>query len=218
MNSKKIMENAVKVESYSVHDLDDAVKLLGDYKAQKKNVYYEFNGHKLYSMLDDVDSCYQKVVGMSKKDFEVRQARLHKEMEEKRAAEEKKAEEKIPEWIERGKKFIYPQQEEMWKYCVDVRAHDLYHGNDLENALNIMECLDNGGTIEEANKILDDENHSGTSYGITLSIVLSFSKRGPEFYRAVRGENISERQMKELEKIEKENADYERELTEAENE
>ena len=139
-------------------------------------------------------------------------------MEEKRAAEEKKAEEKIPEWIERGKKFIYPQQEEMWKYCVDVRAHDLYHGNDLENALDIMECLDNGGTIEEANKILDDENHSGTSYGITLSIVLSFSKRGPEFYRAVRGENISERQMKELEKIEKENADYERELTEAENE
>lgn len=81
-----------------------------------------------------------------------------------------------------------------------------------------MECLDNGGTIEEANKILDDENHSGTSYGITLSIVLSFSKRGPEFYRAVRGADISERQMKELEKIEKENADYERELTEAENE
>ena len=203
MNSKKIMENAVKVESYSVHDLDDAVKLLGDYKAQKKNVYYEFNGHKLYSMLDDVDSCYQKVVGMSKKDFEARQARLYKEMEEKRAAEEKKAEEKIPE---------------LWKYCVDVRAHDLYHGNDLENALDIMECLDNGGTIEEANKILDDENHSGTSYGITLSIVLSFSKRGPEFYRAVRGADISERQMKELEKIEKENADYERELTEAENE
>lgn len=94
MNSKKIMENAVKVESYSVHDLDDAVKLLGDYKAQKKNVYYEFNGHKLYSMLDDVDSCYQKVVGMSKKDFEVRQARLHKEMEEKRAAEEKKLKKK----------------------------------------------------------------------------------------------------------------------------
>ena len=217
MNAKEIMDTAIEAKDFA-YNLEDVGELLKKYREQGENVYVEFNGHKLYALLNDEDSCYRKVLGMSKKDFKKEQARLHKEMEEKRIAEEKKAEEKIPEWIERGKKFIYPQQEEMWKYCVDVRAHDLYHGNDLENALDIMECLDNGGTIEEANKILDDENHSGTSYGITLSIVLSFSKRGPEFYRAVRGENISERQMKELEKIEKENADYERELTEAENE
>ena len=217
MNAKEIMDTAIEAKDFA-YNLEDVGELLKKYREQGENVYVEFNGHKLYALLDDEDSCYQKVVGMSKKDFKKEQARLHKEMEEKRIAEEKKAEEKIPEWIERGKKFIYPQQEEMWKYCVDVRAHDLYHGNDLENALDIMECLDNGGTIEEANKILDDENHSGTSYGITLSIVLSFSKRGPEFYRAVRGADISEKQMKELEKIEKENADYERELTEAENE
>lgn len=217
MNAKEIMDTAIEAKDFA-YNLEDVGELLKKYREQGENVYVEFNGHKLYALLDDEDSCYQKVVGMSKKDFKKEQARLHKEMEEKRIAEEKKAEEKIPEWIERGKKFIYPQQEEMWKYCVDVRAHDLYHGNDLENALDIMECLDNGGTIEEANKILDDENHSGTSYAMALSIVLSFSKRGPEFYRAVRGDNISAKQMEELIKIEKENADYERELTEAENE
>ena len=112
--------------------------------------------------------------------------------------------------------MIYPQRQETWKDCVKIRAHDLYNGMELDNALDTMECLENGGTIEEANKILEDANHSGMSYSVTLSIIVSFSKRGPEFYRFVT-KNLTPEQEGELAKIEQENEIFEQELSAPEN-
>ncbi len=90
---------------------------------------------------------------------------------------------KVPVYLEKGDKFIYPQRKEEWEKCVCARLSDLYRGMDLDNALQIMEALDNGVTVEEAGKLIDD-GHSGMSYGVTMSIVLTFSKRGVEFCRA----------------------------------
>lgn len=90
---------------------------------------------------------------------------------------------KVPAYIERASKLIYPQRMEQFEQCACVRVTDLYRGMDLENALQIMEALDNGATVEEAGKLIDD-GHSGTSYGVTMSIVLTFSKRGVEFCKA----------------------------------
>ena len=91
---------------------------------------------------------------------------------------------KVPEYIEKGNKLIYPQRKEEWEKCVCTRLSDLYSGMDLDNALQIMEALDNGVTVEEAGKLVDD-GHSGMSYGVTMSIVLTFSKRGVEFCKAM---------------------------------
>lgn len=116
--------------------------------------------------------------------------------------------EKVPAWIEKGEKLIFPQRADAWKECVAKRATDLYRGLELNNALEIMETLANGGTIEQAKEILDKANHSGTSYNLTMSIVANFSKRGPEFYKEERHEN-----PEWLQKIERENQTFERELS-----
>ena len=108
---------------------------------------------------------------------------------EQKAAEEK-AKESIPSWIERGKALIFPERYEEWEQCVQVRAKDLYHGMDLDAALEIMEVLDKGASIEEAKKILDDQNHSGMSDSIVRNIIFHFSSKGPEFWEATSFERI----------------------------
>lgn len=185
MDKEKIMSEAREYTEW-VYDLEEAVKVLAQKKLNNENVFINFNGKKLYSLLDDENSCYQKVTGTSKEIFEERR---RKELEEWHKEEDRKRNEaisKIPEWIKRGEEFIYPQMQDEWGQCVVKRATDFYHGLDLEYALEVMLTLDqkegrNG--IEIAKKLLNEQDHSGMSYDKVVSIILNFSKRGPEFYR-----------------------------------
>lgn len=68
---EQIMAEAVEYTKW-VHDLDGAVRVLADAKNIGWNIYIDFNGHKLYSLLDNEDSCYHKVLGMSKAESEER--------------------------------------------------------------------------------------------------------------------------------------------------
>lgn len=215
MNEEQIKEIATEYQGWT-STLEEAVRVLLEAKIFGENIYIDFNGHRLYSLLDDENSCFMKVLGKSKQQWEEDRIKWLKNYEKEQEENKKQAERKIPAWIERGNKLIYPQRQETWKDCVDIRAHDLYNGMELDNALDIMECLENGGTIEEANKILEDANHSGMSYSVTLSIIVSFSKRGPEFYRFVT-KNLTPEQEGELAKIEQENEIFEQELSDPEN-
>lgn len=217
MDAKEIMSTAREINYFWGVNLDEAIKTLETEKKSGNNVYIDFNGHRLYSLLDDENSCYMKVLKKSKVQWEKDRRESLKRLEQEIKERERQAEIKIPKWVERGEKLIYPQRRDSWKHCVDIRVHDLYHGMDLDNALDIMECLENGGTVEEANKILEDANHSGMSYGIVLSIIVSFSKRGPEFYRSVKQE-LNSQQIAELDKIEQENQGFEREVASQEKE
>ena len=223
MNEIEKQEIMAKAELYSGYmgHLDNAVKLLNDARAEGRNIYIEFNGQKLYSLLDDEDSCYMKVVGTTKKEYEQEQQRLSEEWEKKEKEENAKAQSKIPYWIEEGNKLIYPQMQQEWARCVAIRAGDIYHGAELDNALEIMKALDNISGEEgliEAKKILDDAGHSGSSYGTTTRIIFTFSKRGPEFYRDIYlNNNLYDEDEKEIieekcKKKEEENAMFEEEL------
>ena len=219
MNEIEKQEIMAKAELYSGYlvKLDNAVEFLNDARAEGRNIYIEFNGQKLYSLLDDEDSCYMKVVGTTKKEFEQKQQRWLEEREKREKEENAKAQSKIPYWIEEGNKLIYPQMQQKWARC----AGDIYHGAELDNALEIMKVLDNipgeEGLIE-AKKILDNAGHSGASYGITTSIIFTFSKRGPEFYRDIYLNNkLYDEDEKEImeekcKKKEEENAMFEEEL------
>lgn len=220
IEKQKIMAKAELYPGY-LGDLDDAVEFLNDARAEGRNIYIEFNGQKLYSLLDDEDSCYMKVVGTTKKEFEQEQQRWLEEREKRKKEEKAQALVKIPYWIEEGNKLIYPQMQQEWARCVAIRAGDIYHGAELDNALEIMKVLDNipgeEGLIE-AKKILNDFGHSGASYGITTSIIFTFSKRGPEFYRDIYSNNkLYDEDEKEImeekcKKKEEENAMFEEEL------
>ncbi len=129
----------------------------------------------------------------------------------------KKALDTVPTWIERGKKLIYPERYDMWCECVCSCASDLYNGLELINALEVMEALDKGLSLNEVEKYIDD-SHSGASFGKLSKIVLYFSKRGPEFYKAFSHaykhtvEHGSKKELSDmltwLSKIETENAEY----------
>lgn len=115
---------------------------------------------------------------------------------------------KIPEWKKRGEALIYPERKESWYKCVENRASDLYNGNDLVSALEVMEALEQGKTIEEATKIAENAGHSGSSWVMMMKIVTIFSKQGPAFYRSNHKE-IKPEIEKYLQKIESENENYE---------
>lgn len=98
---------------------------------------------------------------------------------------------KIDDYVEKSKiynkeglKYIYPQMKDRWEYAVGIRLTDLYNGKDLDAALEIMKALDEGKPISDVMYIFNNQDHSGASYGIVKSLVVEFSKRGPEFGRA----------------------------------
>lgn len=219
IEKQEIMAKAERHEEFFGH-VSNAVRFLHDARVLGRNVYIEFNGQKLYSLLDDENSCYMKLYGKTKKEFEQEQQRLREEWEKEEKEENAKAQSKIPYWIEEGNKLIYPQMQQEWARCVAIRAGDIYHGAELDNALEIMKVLDNipgEEGLTEAKKIFNDAGHSGFTYGITTSIIFTFSKRGPEFYRDIfLNNNIYDVDEKETEekckKKEEENAMFEEEL------
>ena len=125
--------------------------------------------------------------------------------EKERKAAEEKAKERIPSWIERGQALIFPERYEKWEQCVQDSVKHLYYGMDLDAALEIMEVLDKGASIEEAKKILDDQNHSGMSDEIVRSIIFHFSSKGPEFWEATSSERIPLKTKKIIREKKKEN-------------
>ena len=88
--------------------------------------------------------------------------------------------EKIPEWIEEGKKYIYPEKYQAWEDNVrdiDSISHRLAIP-DIENTLRIMKLLEIGSNQakEEAKDYL---SHYEREYA--LWSILEFVKTGPEF-------------------------------------
>ncbi len=166
------------------------------------NPYYNYDIAVQYGMLLGREAAVQEA------EAEVDSQIRSKEYWENDYKETLEAIEKVPAWIEKGEKLIFPQRADKWKECVAKRATDLYRGLELDNALEIMETLANGGTVEQAKEVLDKANHSALSYNTTMTIITNFSKRGPEFYKEVEHEN-----PEWLQKIERENQTFERELS-----
>lgn len=106
---------------------------------------------------------------------------------------------KIISLIKRGLIVIMPDTEAEWINCVIANVDGLYYGRPLDNALQIMEHLANGGTIEDAIEIFEYQGHSGTSAAIVKRIILSYSKYGVDFYRAeAKSINVSLTQKEEF--------------------
>ena len=70
MDEELIKKTAVKVNVLGGTKLDEVIKFLDEANKNGKNIYVVFNEQNLYSMLDDEDSCYKKVVGMTKAELE----------------------------------------------------------------------------------------------------------------------------------------------------
>lgn len=172
------MEKNYRKIEFGFGDINSAMKEL---KSHKDLVCGSFNGQMLYSDIDDVDSAYQKITGKTKAEFDEARQKEHEEYE----AENKRHEEAIPEltkeWIEKGNEILAEKYHETWAECVPIRLGDLYRGFELKATLDIVKELNAGCELETAKKIIEDQGHSGMSFGLVCSMVKSFCDRGVEF-------------------------------------
>lgn len=109
MNEELIKATATEYQGWT-STLKEAVRVLLKAKIFGENIYIDFNGHRLYSLLDDENSCFMKVLGKSKQQREEDRIKWLENYEKEQEENKKQAERKIPAWIERGNKLIYPQR------------------------------------------------------------------------------------------------------------
>ncbi len=163
---------------FGLGDINSAMKKL---KSHKDLVCGSFNGQMLYSDIDDVDSAYKKITGRTKTEFDAEMKAENDRYKE----EERKHKEAIPEltkeWIEKGKTILAEKYHETWVKCVPIRLGDLYRGMELGNCLEIVEQLNKGESLENVKSLIENQGHSGMSFGLVCSMVKSFSYRGAEF-------------------------------------
>ena len=176
------MKNYGEIE-FGFGNIEEAVKEL---KSHKDLVKGTFNGQILYSDIDDLDSAYKKVTGKTKAEFD--EAEKQRQIEYKRQQKEHK--DAIPkltiEWVEKGKKILDEKHHKLWAKIVPIRLGDLYQGMELGNCLEIVEQLNKGAELEEVKPLIENQGHSGMSFGLVCSMVREFADRGNEFVEYAR--------------------------------
>jgi len=162
--------------------IESAVKEL---KEQKDLVCGSFNGEMLYSDIDDMDSAYKKITGKTKAECDEAERQRQADYER----EKKEHEDSIPkltvEWIEKGKAILAEKYHELWGQCVPIRLSDLYRGMELGMTLDIVKELNADCDLEVAKGVIEEQVHSGMSFGLVCSMVKSFCDRGDEFVNYV---------------------------------
>jgi hypothetical protein len=124
------------------------------------------------------------------KDINAKIDEAEKVRSEEYEAELRRHEEAIPEltkqWIEKGNQILDEKYRETWAECVPIRLDDLYRGMELGNCLEIIEQLNNDKTVEEVKPLIENQGHSGMSFGLVCSMIKSFCDRGDEFVNYAR--------------------------------
>ena len=170
--------NYREIEFSAGENIESAVKEL---KKHKDLVCGSFNGQMLYSDIDDVDSAYKKITGRTKTEFDAERKAENDRYKE----EERKHKEAIPEltkeWIGKGNEILDEKYRETWAKCVPIRLSDLYEGMELKATLDIVKELNAGCELQTAKEIIEEQGHSGMSFGLVCSMVKSFCDRGAEF-------------------------------------
>ena len=130
---------------------------------------------------DDMDSAFKKVTGKTKAEFD----EVERKRQEEYEVQNKRHKEAIPkltkDWIEKGKNILDEKYLELWNKIVPIRLGDLYKGFELGACLDIVEKLNSGCELDVAKAIIEEQGHSGMSWGLTCSMIESFCDRGNEF-------------------------------------
>lgn len=166
--------------------LEEAVEQLIEHNVFGQHVYGEFNGHRLESDNISLDKAYKEVVGCTYGEFKEKQMRNHFEYEKREQEHEAAIPKLSEEWIIKGHEILDEKYWDEWDKIVPIRLKDLYHGMELGNCLDIVKSLNYNCDIEEAKKIIYDQDHSGMSFGLVRAMVATFCDRGEEFSNYVK--------------------------------
>ncbi|GAA4880063.1 hypothetical protein GCM10023310_70310 [Paenibacillus vulneris] len=176
----------LKIDFTAGSTIGSAVRKLLEYRESGILVCGEFNGVMLYSDTVTMDGAYEAITGKTKSEFDESQRKWREDHERR----EREFIENIPslseEWKIKGREVLTEDKWELWDRIVPIRLNDLYHGMELGCCLDIVKILNDGGSLDEAKKTIEGQNHSGMSFGLVCSMVREFSDRGNEFIGFVR--------------------------------
>ena len=88
---------------------------------------------------------------------------------------------KMAERMEKGLKLVYPEEQQAYLDFLLKNAAISYNGDYIDNALEIMQALEDGASVEEAYKLIHVTDIIGYNSAVQ-KLVLLWSKRGPEFF------------------------------------
>ena len=173
-----------EIEFMAGQTIESTVKEL---KEHKDLVCGNFNGEMLYSDIDDFDSAFKKITGKTKSEFDEAERKRQAKYEQEKIAHEKAIPQLTKEWIEKGNAILDKKHHELWAKIVPIRLNDLYKGFELGACLDIVEQLNKGCELDVAKKIIEEQGHSGMSFGLVCSMIKEFCDRGAEFVKYARG-------------------------------
>lgn len=171
---------------WSGYSIEKAVKELLNYKEKGILACGNFNEITLYSDTVILNDAYMSITGKTKAECD----KAQQKWKENYDREEREHKEKIPslseEWMNKGREILTEDKWEYWDKIVPIRLNDLYQGMELGYCLDIVQILNNNGTLDEAKGKIESQDHSGMSFGLVCSMVREFCSRGNEFVKYVR--------------------------------
>lgn len=175
----------MEITFYPGDDISKAVAALSALK--EKGVYAsgKFNDAVLTTKMSE-DEMYFAVTGKTKVEFERSQAEWRKEYHLREEEHKKAIPDLIVEWNVKGTSILDQKYWELWTEMVPIRLGDLYHGMELGCTLEIVEILNNFGTLKEAREAIENQGHSGMSFSLVCSMVRELCDRGQKFVEYVR--------------------------------
>jgi len=165
--------------------IQDVVNYLLEFKEKGILACADFNGKTLYSDTVTMDSAYLDIIGKTKSEFDNEQQERVERLEKAKREHEAMIPELTEIWIEKGKSILEKDRWDYWSEIVPVRLNDLYRGMELGNCLDIVKVLNNDGTFDDAKRLLEDQGHSGMSFGLVCAMIREFCDKGNEFVEYV---------------------------------
>lgn len=114
----------------------------------------------------------------------------------------------ISEWLQAGEELVYLEKLETWKKTVENSPESAFYGLDISKAIEVMRMLDSDAEVKDVVEKFKDKEHCG---GYVEKLVLSFSKRGPEYmeqFMSTLGMELTPQMKERLETLKKENRQY----------
>lgn len=181
----ELLEEPKKGEVMAGSHMSEAIDDLYKAYLNGEHVTVDFNGEPMNSREIGelgIDRAYEKYFGYDKEGYkehtrlerEARSAKYKLEQFDKEYAAKKE----VPKLIEESADLIKPDTNGEWRECLDIRAKDLYHGTDSRSAIDLMKAHSQGASQEDLKKMLDEQGHSGSSYGMVMAIIKHFYKAG----------------------------------------
>ena len=171
---------------FAGNTVEQAVNELLSYKEKGILACGEFNGITLYSDTVTMDSAYKQITGKTKAEFDKAQQEWKDDYDRKKREHEEKIPDLSKVWMNKGREILTEDKWDYWDKIVPIRLSDLYQGMELGACLDIVSILNNNGTLDEAKKKIEEQGHSGMSFGLVCFMVKEFCERGSEFVDYVR--------------------------------